>query len=166
MTKFVLLISILSLSFLGCLAQASDYSCRKDSDGAKVKLFGRELGFSSVSECEEQIAHLAVGGPEAVICGCNPDHAPAGSLLAIVGAAMGLIQTNMNLECYQLDGTELRRVHFVSFDVIHRFAPSTANSPRHEERFPERVESCKKEEKRLFIEMNQPRLLHLERESS
>lgn len=134
-------------------APEQTYGCKPNEDGAMIKLFDRELGFSSMESCEQQIEFLKAT-PSGVVCGCAADNTPAGPMLSIIGAMMGLVQVTMNLECYQMQGDQLERVKFISHGMIREVNIGKSNGGKAEKVFGERVEACRQQEAQLFYELN------------
>lgn len=153
MTKFVFLASILSLILNQSAFAAEQFECVKTSDGAEVKLGSKTLGFSSVAQCNDQVEYLATSPADAVICGCNANSVPGGALLTLMGAMMGIQQTFMILECFKLEGTELTQVHTKNYEVIREINLTNKNGKTITVN-KEKIEACKKEERRLFVELN------------
>lgn len=153
MTKFRLLAPLMSLIISSSAFASQQFECVKTSDGAITKIGSKTLGFSSLDQCNGQLEYLATGPANAVICGCNANPAPGGTFLALMGAMMGIAQTVMTLECYKIVGAEFVPVEYKNYEVIRETNMSNKKG-KAITFYKEKVEACKKEEHRLFVQLN------------
>lgn len=144
-------LSILTLSLsvprAGALeSDVGSFGCRADSSGASLEIGDKQIGFSSLDQCERQAAEW-VQDRGTVICGCETT--PAGgvvlSLLALMAGSGGL---DMSVSCYLWNGDGMKRIKRVRLGNYSQF--DMKSSVTH----PEVRLACVQQEASLFEGFN------------
>jgi hypothetical protein len=133
--------------FLSANVFALDLRCQVNPDSTAEIRDGKKtlVGFSSEQQCQQQVGYLRRMGEGTVLCGCRSSK----PLYNIIGVLVGVTETDMSIECFQVIGEELKPLK----DYTYNYGIAIMKGGK-VERDESKISDCNFREKQLWSELN------------